>query len=102
MQKLLSEGLAKSVDNAHNTKQEFSYDKYKGNGLFDKLDKAKGLDKLGVLMSYSKKLTSMPFDILGGVIAKTDKIIYDMFFGNEQMTDKNTGKNYRIFSVNDF
>lgn len=87
-----SEGLAKSVDNAHNTKQEFSYDKYKGNGLFDKLDKAKGLDKLGVLMSYSKKLTSMPFDILGGVIAKTDKIIYDMFFGNEQMTDKNTGK----------
>lgn len=87
-----SEGLAKSVDKAHNTKQEFSYDKYKGNGLFDKLDKAKGLDKLGVLMSYSKKLTSMPFDILGGVIAKTDKIIYDMFFGNEQMTDKNTGK----------
>lgn len=87
-----SEGLAKSVDDAHNTKQEFSYDKYKGNGLFDKLDKAKGLDKLGVLMSYSKKLTSMPFDILGGVIAKTDKIIYDMFFGNEQMTDKNTGK----------
>lgn len=87
-----SEGLAKSVDDAHRIKQEFSYDKYKGNGLFDKLDKAKGLDKLGVLMSYSKKLTSMPFDILGGVIAKTDKIIYDMFFGNEQMTDKNTGK----------
>lgn len=87
-----SEGLAKSVDNAHNTKQEYSYDKYKGNGLFDKLDKAKGIDKLGVLMSYSKKLTSMPFDILGSVIAKTDKIIYDMFFGNEQMTDKNTGK----------
>lgn len=87
-----SEGLAKSVDDAHNTKQEYSYDKYKGNGLFDKLDKAKGIDKLGVLMSYSKKLTSMPFDILGSVIAKTDKIIYDMFFGNEQMTDKNTGK----------
>lgn len=87
-----SEGLAKSVDDAHNTKQEYSYDKYKGNGLFDKLDKAKGLDKLGVLMSYSKKLTSMPFDILGGVIAKTDKIIYDMFFGDEQMTDKKTGK----------
>lgn len=87
-----SEGLAKSVDDAHNTKQEYSYDKYKGNGLFDKLDKAKGIDKLGVLMSYSKKLTSIPFDILGSVIAKTDKIIYDMFFGNEQMTDKNTGK----------
>lgn len=87
-----SEGLAKSIDDAHKTKQEYSYDKYKGNGLFDKLDKAKGIDKLGVLMSYSKKLTSMPFDILGGVIAKTDKIIYDMFFGNEQMTDKNTGK----------
>lgn len=87
-----SEGLAKSVDDANRIKQEFSYDKYKGNGLFDKLDKAKGLDKLGVLMSYSKKLTSMPFDILGGVIAKTDKIIYDMFFGDEQMTDKKTGK----------
>ena len=84
--------MSKIFYDAHNTKQEYSYDKYKGNGLFDKLDKAKGIDKLGVLMSYSKKLTSMPFDILGSVIAKTDKIIYDMFFGNEQMTDKNTGK----------
>ena len=87
-----SDALARSVHDITNPKIEYSYDKYKGKGLFDKLDKAKGIDKLGVLMSYTKKLTSMPFDILGGVIAKTDKIVYDMFFGNQQITDKRTGK----------
>ena len=87
-----SDALARSVHDTTNSKIEYSYDRYKGKGLFDKLDKAKGIDKLGVLMGYTKKLTSMPFDILGGVIAKTDKIVYDMFFGNQQITDKRTGK----------
>ena len=87
-----SEGLAKSVDDAHTYKREFSYDKYEGKGLFDKLDKAKGIDKLGVLMGYTKKLTSMPFDVLGAVIAKTDRVIYDMFFGNDQREDSSGKK----------
>ena len=87
-----SEALGKYTTDINTETREFDYDNYEGSGLFDKLDKAKGLNKIGVLASYTKKLTSMPFDILGSVIAKTDKIIYDMFFGNEQITDTNTGK----------
>lgn len=87
-----SEALGKYTTDINTETREFEYDNYEGSGLFDKLDKAKGLNKIGVLASYTKKLTSMPFDILGSVIAKTDKIIYDMFFGNEQITDTNTGK----------
>ena len=87
-----SEALGKYTTDINTETREFDYDTYEGSGLFDKLDKAKGLNKIGVLASYTKKLTSMPFDILGSVIAKTDKIIYDMFFGNEQITDTNTGK----------
>lgn len=87
-----SEALGKYTTDINTETREFDYDNYEGSGLFDKLDKAKGLNKIGVLASYTKKLTSMPFDILGSVIAKTDKIIYDMFFGNEQITDTTTGK----------
>lgn len=87
-----SEALGKYTVDNNTDIQEFEYDNYEGKGLFDKLDKAKGINKIGVLASYTKKLSSMPFDILGSVIAKTDRIIYDMFFGNEQRTDKNTGK----------
>lgn len=81
-----SEALAQSMYDNNTYKAEYGYDEYQGNGLWDKLEKAKGIDKLGVLMGYTKKLTSMPFDILGGVIAKTDKIIYDIFFGKQQVT----------------
>ena len=81
-----SEALAQSMYDNNAYKAEYGYDEYQGNGLWDKLEKAKGIDKLGVLMGYTKKLTSMPFDILGGVIAKTDRIIYDIFFGKQQIT----------------
>lgn len=83
-----SEELAKSVFDNVSYKPTYDYDKYKGTTLWDKLDEAKGIDKLGVLMSYTKKLSGMPFDILGSVIAKTDRIIYDLFFGNQQIKGK--------------
>lgn len=87
-----SEALGKTSFDSNQYRPEYDYDSLQGKGLFEKLEKAKGIDKLGVLISYTKKITSMPFDILGGVIAKTDKIIYDLFFGNQQITDSSGRK----------
>jgi murein DD-endopeptidase MepM/ murein hydrolase activator NlpD len=81
-----SEALSKNIiDEINDRKTKNKYDEYNGDSLWDKLINAKGLEKIDVLTSYTKKLTSMPFDILGGVIAKTDKLIYDLFFGNQQI-----------------
>jgi murein DD-endopeptidase MepM/ murein hydrolase activator NlpD len=81
-----SEALSKNIiDEIHSEKAKNKYDKYDGDSLWDKLANAEGLEKINVLTSYTKKLTSMPFDLLGGVIAKTDKLIYDLFFGNQQI-----------------
>lgn len=94
-----SEALGQSMYDYNAYRAEYGYDEYQGNGLWDKLEKAKGIDKLGVLMSYTKKLTSMPFDILGGVIAKTDKIIYDLFFGKQQVTTNGGAKVTGFFEL---
>lgn len=80
-----SEALSKSIIDEIHDKKINKYDEYDGDSLSEKLFNAEGLEKINVLMSYTKKLTSMPFDILGGVIAKTDKLIYDLFFGNQQI-----------------
>ena len=62
---------------------------YKGNGFLDKLKRAKGLDKFGVIKAYTQDLAKTPMHAMAGIIAKVDSLIYTAFFGDKRVKDAN-------------
>ena len=57
---------------------------FKGNGFLDKLKRAKGLDKFGVIKAYTRDLVQTPMHAMAGMIAKVDSLIYSAFFGDNK------------------
>lgn len=77
---------AKDDDYENNSK---TLGDYKGNGFLDKLKRAKGFDKFGVIKAYTQDLAKTPMHAMAGIIAKVDSLIYTAFFGDKRVKDAN-------------
>lgn len=74
-----------------------AYEEYEGKSLSDKLSKAKGIEKAGVLINFARHYTSAPFDILAKTISTVDEMMYRFFFEDEAVDESKYGRKIKGF-----
>ena len=91
--------LAKYMSNDGDTLEDSrdAYEEYEGKSLSEKLSKAKGIEKAGVLINFARHYTSAPFDILAKTVSTVDEMMYRFFFEDEAVDETKYGRKIKGF-----